>query len=312
MHRNIKFLEIRSELGAGTFGSSLGIDAIKFAALKKRSDIFLTHHSESIETDREWISPKIEHRFAKKIDGMVVLYERISQRIKKYLETGFFPFVIAGDHANAGGTIAGIKNAYPKAKLGVIWIDAHGDIHSPYTTPSGNIHGMPLAVSLNLKNLDSQVNKLDEQTEVLWEKLCNIGNVCPKIFFEDLVLIDIRDLEQPEWDIIHRKNIEYYDPEDIQQHGIEQVGYNALKHLERCDYIYVSFDVDSLDPSISTGTGTPVHNGLSVEQAKTLLKILWNSPKLVAFEIVEINPLLDSQNKMAEIAFELIQDLLYE
>lgn len=312
MHRNIKFLEIRSELGAGTFGSSLGIDAIKFAALKKHSDIFLTYHSESIESDTGWISPVLEHKFAKKIDEMMLLYEKISLRIKQYLGTGFFPLVIAGDHANAGGTIAGIKRTYPQAKLGVIWIDAHGDIHSPYTTPSGNIHGMPLAISLNLKNLDSQVNKLDERTEILWEKLCNVGNISPKILFEDLVLIDIRDLEQPEWDIIHRKNIEYYDPEDIQKHGIEYVAQNALNYLDKCDYIYVSFDVDSLDPSISTGTGTPVQNGLTVEQAKSLLKILWKSPKLIAFEIVEVNPLLDNQNRMAEIAFELIQSLIYE
>ncbi|MCS7074450.1 MAG: arginase [Bacteroidia bacterium] len=303
---------IKSELGAGTIGASLGVDAIKLAALKKKSDIFLTHTSESIESSEEWAHIPVKHEFAKRIEEIIIMYERISDKVRSFLSNGRFPFIIAGDQANAGGTIAGIKRAYPKARLGVIWIDAHADIHSPYTTPSGNIHGMPLAASLNLKNLDSKVRDLDPHTEELWDRLCKVGGIYPKIYSEDLILIDIRDLEDPEWDVIERENIEYYEPEDILSMGAEKVAEEALEYLHHCDFIYVSFDVDSLDTSISTGTGTPVPNGLTLLQPKALLKRLWKSPKLIAFEIVEVNPLLDTQNKMAEIAFEIIQELVEE
>jgi len=308
--RNVKFIEIRSELGAGTRGASLGIDAIKMAALTKKSDIFLTNTSESVESLNEWLYRPIRYPFARKIDAIIMMYERIAEKVRITMEAGYFPFVIAGDHANAGGTIAGIKKTYPNKRLGVIWIDAHADIHSPYTTPSGNLHGMPLAASLNVNNLESRINDIDEETKERWEKLCNVGGIAPKIHFDDLVIIGMRSLEQPEWDLIKKENIDYFDPEDIAERGIEKVALETLSYLDHCDMIYVSFDVDSMDPSVSSGTGTPEKGGLRKEEAIELLNLFWKSEKLCALEIVEVNPLLDTNNVMAETVVEIIQELV--
>jgi arginase len=310
--RNIRFIENRSELGAGTRGASLGVDALKMAAVVKGSRIFQEIPKTIVEDMNEaLLSRPIRYPFAKKIDAMVEMYHRIAIAVKDSLLQKEFPFVLSGDHSNAGGTIAGIRMAFPDKKLGVIWIDAHADIHSPYTTPSGNLHGMPLAASLNIFNLEDQVNDPDAETRKSWENLCKVGDIWPKIFPEDVVLIDIRDLEPAEWQIIRRKNIRYYEPHEVKQKGIPAIAQDALDYLSSCDLIYVSFDVDSMDPTVSTGTGTPVANGLPAPDALDLLSRLWIHPRTIALEITEINPLLDSRNRMAATAFEFINNLIH-
>lgn len=135
------------------------------------------------------------------------MVERVSDEVSSTLAKGEFPIVLAGDHSTAAGTIAGIKAMYPKSKLGVIWIDAHADLHSPYTTPSGNMHGMPLAMALDEDNLEAKVNKLDQETINYWYQLKNVGKIAPKISYRDLVLISARDMERPEAALL--KNIKY-------------------------------------------------------------------------------------------------------
>lgn len=311
--RKLTFLENCSELGAGTRGSSLGVKALKMAAINKGSSIF---------EQTEWVRVKdknddvlmrpIRYPFAKKIDAMVEMYNRISSSTSEILQNGSFPIVLSGDHSNAGGTISGIKMAYPNKRLGVIWIDAHADIHSPYTTPSGNLHGMPLAAAMGLGKPENPLNNPDEVTCVAWENLCSVGNIKPKVNPEDIVYIDIRDLEPEEWKVIRDKNIRYYEPHDIKEKKIAGIVRETLDYLSACDLIYVSFDVDSMDPTISVGTGTPVANGLKEEDALDLLLRLWREPRLVCLEITEINPLLDTRNRMAETVVEFITTLTRE
>lgn len=309
--RNIMFLENRSELGAGTRGSSLGVEALKMAAIVKGSRLFHDTPRRIIEDmNDDLLARPVLYPFAKKIDAMVEMYQRIASSVQETLHAGSFPFVLSGDHSNAGGTIAGIKTAYPDKRLGVIWIDAHADLHSPYTTPSGNLHGMPLAASLAFRSSDSNINRPDESTRKSWETLCSIGDIIPKIMPEDLVLIDIRDLEPEEWSAIRRHNIRYYEPHDVKAKGVARIIQETNEHLSACDIIYVSFDVDSLDPTISVGTGTPVAHGLKAEQAMELLSGFWRNPKLVCMEITEINPLLDTHNLMAETVVEFIENLI--
>jgi arginase len=308
--RNIMFLENRSELGAGTRGSSLGVEALKMAAIVKGSRLFHDTPRRIIQDmNEELLVRPVLYPFAKKIDAMVEMYQRISQAIQETLQAGAFPFILSGDHSNAGGTIAGIKTAYPDKKLGVIWIDAHADMHSPYTTPSGNLHGMPLAASLAFRNSDSDINQPDDATRISWDKLCALGNIIPKIYPEDLVLIDIRDLEPEEWSSIRKHNVKYYEPHDVKAKGIARIIQETNEHLSACDLIYVSFDVDSMDPTVSVGTGTPVAHGLKAEQAMELLSGFWRNPKLACMEITEINPLLDTHNLMAETVVEFIENL---
>ncbi|MCB0741947.1 MAG: arginase family protein, partial [Chitinophagaceae bacterium] len=138
--KQIKIIEVPSEIGAGTRGSSLGIDAIKVAALDFMSNFFIHFPSEKIKDENHLLYEPIETPYARRIKGTVKLYDRLSKAIQKAMKENFFPVILSGDHSTAGGTIAGIKMAKPKSRLGVVWIDAHADLHTPYTTPSGNVH----------------------------------------------------------------------------------------------------------------------------------------------------------------------------
>ncbi|MBL7773647.1 MAG: arginase [Chitinophagaceae bacterium] len=305
--RNIKIIEVKSEIGAGTRGASLGIDALKIAALDFMSNFFVNFPSERVDTENNLLYEPVESPYAKRIRGIRTMYDRIATSVESTLKSGLFPLVLSGDHSNAGGTIAGIKMAKPKSRLGVIWIDAHADIHSPYTTPSGNMHGMPLAISLAEDNIDCQVHNPDENTKKLWNELKNIGKIAPKIRPEDLIYIAVRDIEKEEEHIIKKLGIKIIPVSEVRKRGVAQVVRQCLLNLQHCDDIYVSFDVDSLDSSISRGTGTPVPNGLKEREAEDLLASLMQSHKICCFEITEVNPTLDKENLMAEIAFNILQ-----
>jgi len=305
--RNIKIIEVKSEIGAGTRGASLGIDAIKIAALDFMSNFFVNFPSDIVETENNLLYEPIESPYAKRIKGVKLMYERVAKAVETNLRSGLFPLVLAGDHSSAGGTIAGIKMAKPNSRLGVIWIDAHADIHSPYTTPSGNMHGMPLAISLAEDNLDCQVHTPDEGTVKVWNELKNLGKINPKVLPEDIVFIALRDTEKEENHILKKLGIKIIPVSEVRKKGIEHVVRQTLLTLKQCDDIYVSFDVDSLDSSISRGTGTPVPNGLKEREAEDLLASLMQNHKICCFEITEVNPTLDKENLMAEIAFNVLQ-----
>lgn len=305
--RNLKIIEVKSEIGAGTRGASLGVDAIKIAALDFMSSLFVNIPSETIQDENRLLYEPIESPYAKRIKGIYTIYERVSQAVSETLKSGVFPIVLAGDHSSAGGTIAGIKMARPKHKLGVVWIDAHADMHSPYTTPSGNMHGMPIAASLAEDNAQNKAHKLDQHTVDWWNKLKGIGKIQPKILPEDIVFIALRDYEKEEEDLLKKNNIKIIPVSEVRKKGVENVVRQTLLHLSKCDDIYVSFDVDSLDSSISRGTGTPVSNGLREREAEDLVASFMQNHKICCFEITEVNPTLDKENLMAEIAFNILQ-----
>jgi arginase len=309
MSKNIVFVINKSEITAGTRGASLGPEAIMTAARKKGSTIFQNAQFENIEDKNFLLDSNTNFPFGKRIDGLLSVYNQLNLKIDSVLKQDSFPLVLAADHGSAGGTIAGIKAAYPEKKLGVIWIDAHADIHTPYTTPSGNMHGMPLATSLNIDNKECQINNVDADTVQYWEQLKNIGGISPKINPEDLIYIAVRDTEEQENFIIDKLGIEKIDVDFITQFGSKQTINKAFEHLKHCDVIYVSFDVDSMDPDLtSSGTGTPVPNGISPEIAKELLVGFTESPKTVCLEIVEVNPCLDEKgNRMAEVTLDILE-----
>lgn len=305
--RNIKIIEVRSEIGAGTRGASLGIDAIKIAALDFMSSLFTNFPTENIQDENKLLYEPVASPYAKRIAGVHTMYERVSAAVSETLKSGLFPVVLSGDHSSAGGTIAGIKMAKPKNRLGVIWIDAHADMHTPYTTPSGNMHGMPLAISLGEDNIENKVHNPDPNTIDVWNKLKNLGKINPKIDPADIVFIGLRDFEKEEEFLIKKHNIKVISVQEVRRKGVENVVRQALMHLSNCDDIYVSFDVDSLDSSISRGTGTPVSNGLKEREAEDMLASLMQNHKIRCFEITEVNPTLDKENLMAEIAFNILQ-----
>lgn len=305
--RNIKIIEVKSEIGAGTRGASLGIDALKIAALDFMSNFFVNFPSDIVETENNLLYEPVESPYAKRIRGVKTIYERVSKTVEDNINSGLFPLVLSGDHSSAGGTIAGIKMAKPENRLGVVWIDAHADFHSPYTTPSGNMHGMPLSISLAEDNKESKVHKPNAETIKIWEELKNIGNIKPKIKPEDLVYIALRDTEKEEDFILKKLGIKIIPVSEVRKKGIEHVLRQTFLTLQNCDDIYVSFDVDSMDSSISRGTGTPVANGLKEREAEDLLAGLMQNHKICCLEITEVNPTLDKENLMAEITFNILQ-----
>ena len=305
--RKIRLVEVRSELAAGTRGASMGIDAMKIASLEKHSNFFTKFEPVSVKDENDLLFSDPKFSYAKYGDGVYTMVERVCETIAGLREEHLFPIVLAGDHSTAAGTICGIKKADPNKRLGVIWIDAHADLHSPYTTPSGNMHGMPLAMAAAIDNEECEENDVEEETEALWERIKQIGGNGPKINPSDIVYIGVRDTEAPENHLIEKYGIRNFTTEEVGQKGVEQVCEEALALLKDCEQLYISFDVDSLDTSISVGTGTPVPNGLSKEQALALNIELIKDKRVCCWEIVEVNPTLDTENKMAESAFDILE-----
>jgi arginase len=298
---------VPSEIGAGTRGASLGIDAIKIAALDFMSNFFIHFPSEKVSVENKLLYEPIESPYAKRIKGVASMYDKVSKAVADAMKQNFFPVVLSGDHSIAGATIAGIKMTKPKSKLGVIWIDAHADMHTPYTTPSGNMHGMPLAVTINEDNIENAVHELDPETTKHWNYLKNLGKIAPKVLPEDVVFISLRDFEKEERALIEKYGMKVISTKEVRSKGAENIVRSALRYLSDCSDIYISFDVDCLDSSISKGTGTPVNNGLKEREAEDLISKFMQNRKICCFEITEVNPTLDKENLMAEIAFNILQ-----
>jgi arginase len=307
MEKKVKFIEVKSEIGAGTRGASLGIDAIKIAALDYGSNLFNKTETVDIPNENKLLFELGGTPYAKRIKGIITMYERISKTVNDTLKERKFPLVLAGDHSTAGGTVAGIKMAYPKSKLGIIWIDAHADLHSPYTSPTGNVHGMPLAAILGEDNSSNRMNKPDKETVELWNRLKKVGGISPKISYRDLVYIAVRDVEPEETFLMKKHKIKAFSTSEVKRHGVEKIARDTLAYLSHCTHIYISFDVDSMDSSISKGTGTPVRNGITEKEAGSLCVRLIQNEKVCCFEITEVNPTLDKENLMAENTFEILQ-----
>ncbi|OAZ04356.1 arginase [Flavobacterium succinicans] len=304
----IKLIKNRSDIGAGTRGSDMGIDAIEIAAINQGSDYFNQFPFEDIKTHNESIYDKNRSTVAKRIEHVVEQCVRVSNAVQKNVKD-YFPIVLSGDHSSALGTISGIKAAFPEQNVGVIWIDAHADLHSPYTSPSGNIHGMPLAAALANDNLEAKTNAVDLATQKYWEEMKQIGYKGPKIKPENLVYFGVRDTEEAEDQQMLRLSIRNYKVDEVRYRGLEKCVAEALVHLSHCEVLYISFDVDAMDCDlISFGTGTPVSRGFDQYEIIAIIDQIIKTKKVVCIEVVEVNPLLDTKgNKMAETAFEVLE-----
>jgi len=306
---SIQLIKNRSDIGAGTRGSDVGIDALEIAAINSGNDFFHKHDYVDVPTRNETIYHKKTNTFAKRIEHVAEQCERVALAVQASLKAGHTPIVLSGDHSSALGTISGIKAAFPDQQLGVIWIDAHADIHSPYTSPSGNIHGMPLAAALAEDNLSCQINYPEKSTIDLWERLKNIGCPGAKIIPEHLIYYGLRDFESAEDELITQKNIRVFTVAETREKTVADCVNTTKELLKNCDLVYLSFDVDSMDCDVvSRGTGTPVPNGFFPEEIKELLSQLIHALPIACLEVAEINPLLDTKgNFMAETAFQLLE-----
>lgn len=309
MNRNLQLLFNVSEITAGTRGASLGPQAIVTAARKAQDDFFSDYPPLILPDFNASLDAPVKYPSAKRIEFLSMLMDELVEAIDQTIEEGKFPFIVAGDHGSAAGTIAGIKKNYADKRLGVVWIDAHGDLHTPFTTPTGNMHGMPLAIALQEDNKECLKNEVPTEVEALWNELKNKGTNAPKFDEKDLLFFGVRSTEPEENELIHRKGIRNFPVPQWRKMSAEKRKEALDNFVDQIDVLYVSFDVDSMDPELTSyGTGTPVRNGFSPKEAEELLHYFAAQEKLVGMEFVEVNPCLDNQgNKMAEITFDLLK-----
>ena len=279
------------DLGAGRRGVDMGPSAMRVAGIRER----IAELGFEVEDDQESIFVPIRergHEYNSKLKFLPEIVEgctKLAVRVELAKDEGALPVVMGGDHSIAIGTIAGLAAHYRKAgkRMGVVWVDAHADFNTPESTPSGNIHGMPLAVSVGLGV----------------PELTLLHGAAPKVLPEDVVLIGIRDVDVAEKQNLRDMKIRSFTMTDIDRIGMAGVIDNAISHLrEQVDVIHVSFDVDSLDPEFAPGVGTPVAGGLQYRELHLLMETLAESRLIGSFEVVEVNPILDSANATAEVA----------
>ncbi len=305
-NRNPHFFCVKSELGVGTRGASLGPDALMIQAAKVGSDIFKQRPVTEYQPGQKplYHPPRTPH--GRYFEHILPRWASIAETTQQLAVSDDFPVFLTGDHSSAGAIIAGLKIAHPDKSLGVVWIDAHLDLHTPYTSRSGNVHGMPLGASLGLTSTTLNLHEIQQDTADHWKAMVELGGIRPKIKPEDLVFHGIRSYEAPEWALVQELGMHYYTVEDYRKEGAESMAKQTMERLDNCEMIYISFDVDSLDAKIAPGTGTPEANGYTAREAKGLLTELLKSDKLAGLEFTELNPLIESP-KTLEVVFDIFQ-----
>lgn len=292
MNKNMSIVGVPMDLGADRRGVDMGPSAIRYAGvvarlekmgfnIEDRGDIFVTRPHHFTETEN--------HKY---LDEVVEANEKLANVVSDIMTAGRFPLVLGGDHSIALGTIAGV--AKHVQNLGVIWFDAHGDLNTGATSPSGNIHGMPLAASLGYGH----------------ERLTNIGGYTPKVKAENVVIIGARDLDQGERELIKRIGMKVFTMHEIDKLGMARVMDEAIAHVSKnTDGVHLSLDLDGLDPHDAPGVGTPVIGGISYREGHVSLEMLADADILCSAEFVEVNPILDRENMTARVAVALMSSV---
>lgn len=294
----IAAISVPFDLGAGRRGASKGPKAILQAGLLRglqQMDMTIQHVAEiRLPNDTAApLPPEVEKNNLKYLAEVIDVNTRLAEQVSKVVEQGQFPLVIGGDHSIAIGTLAGLSGHY--TNLGVIWIDAHSDLNTADTSPSGNIHGMSLAISLGMGH----------------PLLTGIKGDQAKVKAENIVLIGSRSLDEGEKKLIRSIGIKCYTMHDIDRKGMAAVMQDAIAYISgKTDGVHVSFDVDSLDPLEAPGTGTAVKGGLQFREAHLAVEMLHEAGIVTSAEFVEVNPLLDDNNKTSQLAVGLISSLL--
>lgn len=279
------------DFGQARRGVDMGPAAVRYAGLneKLRGLGFEVRDGGNIDTVvRDTLPERGGLAF---MDEVVTVCSQVYEQAARALADGEMPLFLGGDHSLSLGTIAGVTH---ERRVGVLWIDAHGDFNTPQTSPSGNVHGMPLAALLGHGD----------------PRMTELGRPGPKLRPEDVVLVGIRDLDEAERDLMRSNSMHVLTMRDIDERGIARVAHEALEILSHLDHLHVSLDMDALDPSEAPGVGTPVDGGLTFREAHLLMEILAVDGRVHSADLVEINPILDHRNETARLAVGLMTSLL--
>jgi len=293
--RRIKIIGVPLDLGASRRGVDMGPSAVRVAGLEARLEALGHEVNDSGNISVAIAETKhVGEQSARYLKEITETCTKAAELVVRSLEEGMTPVVLGGDHSVAAGTVSGVSEFYrrEKKKIGLIWIDAHSDINTPATSPSGNVHGMPLAALLGLGP----------------EPLANIFGFSPKVAPENTVLIGVRDIDATEKENIKLAGVtEVYTMRDIDERGMRTVMEEALRAAGRGTAGYhVSLDMDWIDPEDAPGVGTPVRGGATYREAHLAMEIIADHGRMLSFEIVEVNPVIDEHNRTADLAVELI------
>lgn len=296
--RFVEIIGVPVDLGAGRRGVDMGPSAIRIADLEPRLEQL--GHKVLDSGDVDVMIPETQKVGAGKLRykaPVLAASEELRKMVEKSLGEGRLPLVLGGDHSIAIGSVAGSTNHFARQgdALGLIWFDAHGDANTPDTTPSGNIHGMSLAACLGQGDPD----------------LVNLGERAPKVLARNTVLIGIRDLDPGERDFLKKSGVTVYTMRDLDERGMRDVVDEAIRLAsDGTAGVHLSFDLDVVDPEDAPGTGTPVWGGITYREAHLAMEMLSDRAQIVAIDLVEVNPVLDTQNMTGILAAELAQGLL--
>ena len=281
------------DLGAGRRGVDMGPSAIRYAGLAARIEL-LGRRVEDFG-NVEGAVPEATSMGSERVrflDEIKEACERVAALVRRSAEAGLVPIVLGGDHSVALGTLGGLAHA--RGRGGALWLDAHGDLNRPETSPSGNVHGMPLAAALGLAGA--------EFDSPAWE--------LPAVAAERVALVGVRALDSAEVDLLDDLDVHVYTMSDVDRLGLERVIRESLAHIAGPGFVHVSLDMDALDPEIAPGVGTPVRGGLSYREAHLALELVAESGLAGSLEVVEVNPILDRENETAKLAVELVASAL--
>jgi arginase len=281
------------DLGAGRRGVDMGPSAIRYAGLGERLAALGIASEDwgNVYTPlRETTAPgNPDARF---LDQIRETCERISERVRTAAEAGFVPLVLGGDHSVALGTLGGLASMHGPG--GVLWFDAHGDLNTPATTPSGNVHGMPLAAALGRAGAGFEADS--------WQ--------LPAVTAEYVALIGVRSLDPGEREVVKEDGVAVYTISEIDRRGVEPVLREAIERVSGAPFVHISVDMDLVDPDVAPGVGSPVRGGLSYREAHLMMELVAESGLLGSLELVEVNPILDHENETAKLAVELAASAL--
>ncbi len=293
----LSIIGVPMDLGQTRRGVDMGPSAIRYAGVIERIENigYSVEDKGNIEIALAERVHSDENTNLKNLKAVADASERLAQTVSDVITNKRFPLVLGGDHSIAIGTLAGVSRHYQN--LGVIWYDAHGDLNTADTSPSGNIHGMPLAASIGIGD----------------DALTRIGGYTPKVKPENIVIIGARSLDEGEKELIKEKGIKVYTMHEIDRMGMTKVMEETILYLrDKTDGVHLSLDLDGLDPHDAPGVGTPVIGGISYRESHLAMEMLAESQLITSAEFVEVNPILDERNKTATVAVALMGSLLGE
>ncbi|TAN24471.1 MAG: arginase [Acidobacteria bacterium] len=298
MTKNIRIIGVPLDLGQDRRGVDMGPAAVRAAGLQARIERLGYAVKEAGNVDVAYAEQKTPgNAKAKYLKEIARTCQKQADWVRKTLEDGASPLVLGGDHSIAVGTVSGVSSYYrdQHKAVGLIWLDAHGDFNTPETTPSGNIHGMPLACLLGRGP----------------KELTDLYGYSPKLAAANTVLVGVHSLDEEEKRALHEAKVKVFTMRDIDERGMRSVVEEAIAVASNgTEGFCTSLDLDFIDAAYAPGVGTPVRGGATYREAHLALEIIADSDSMLSLEVVEVNPVLDEHNRTAELAVELISSAL--